>query len=633
MITSLIVLSTSEQLNTYLLHEELRTSQVFCDNEALFPELTARGIAFQLVDEFILREQWTAINAWGCGRSGRWLAASRSATPPGSPDVLPGIHLYFSCFLIAAAKNRAYANWILEKVKPARVFVFEDRRQVSYPDFSGNDYLNYFLKEIALSQKIEVRSLQAHCPATVPVKAKHGIYALARTVYKKLLTLYLKLFQSISGKYFLVYGALRHLETTAVYLHEKKIPILIYDHEFHDEFFRFAARLQVPYLTADMLPTPVMNAVREMAKSLQYQFESKLTIARREKLFEYQNYEFCDFIDKKIVSTMEAYFYRAAVEWLRCGQMLKRLSLTGCLVEEDFGARANFCEYLKHANVPMFCISHGHGGFEFEPKKEEQTFWQSTTFVNSEHEKIKMYISRGWNGEGIRVSGTPRYDQLYQKLQNRRVKPLPKKILYCAGSLAASSPDTPGYLGVDMVAYRSYQIKAFQAFLKAAEGLPFEILVKSHYDSDDHRWEQLRADIPSQCNVRILKHSQDFHSLLIQSHAMILPCLSTSLIEAALCRIPVLFMDLNTQNNRTVIEFAFHGLCQYIDSTDHLRNALEKIAAETDAPAEHSGQNDPFREYYLGNNFGKATQTTGDIILDRLRQDLSRTGTQGTLQR
>jgi hypothetical protein len=103
---------------------------------------------------------------------------------------------------------------------------------------------------------------------------------------------------------------------------------------------------------------------------------------------------------------------------------------------------------------------------------------------------------------------------------------------------------------------------------------------------------------------------------------MILPCLSTSLIEAALCWIPVLFMDLNAQNNQTVIEFAFHGLCQYIDSTGRLRSALEKIAAEMDAPAGPPGPNDPSLEYYLGNNFGKATQTTGDIILDRLRQDL-----------
>jgi hypothetical protein len=106
MITSLIVLSTPEQLNAYLLHEELRASQVFCDNEALFPELTTRGIPFQPIDEFILREQWTVINAWGCGRSGRWLAASRSATPSRSPDVLPGIHLYFFLFFDCCGKEQ-----------------------------------------------------------------------------------------------------------------------------------------------------------------------------------------------------------------------------------------------------------------------------------------------------------------------------------------------------------------------------------------------------------------------------------------------------------------------------------------------------------------------------------------------
>jgi hypothetical protein len=81
---------------------------------------------------------------------------------------------------------------MLDMVKPARIFVFEDGRQVSYPDFSGNDYLNYFLKEIASSRGIEVRTLQARGAATAPIKKKFDVRGLVRTVYKRLLMSHLK---------------------------------------------------------------------------------------------------------------------------------------------------------------------------------------------------------------------------------------------------------------------------------------------------------------------------------------------------------------------------------------------------------------------------------------------------------
>ncbi len=616
---SLVVLSTREQVQTYRDDPDLKDAHVFCDNEALFSDLEQAKIPFQQINEFLIRPHWTALNAWGCGRSALWLERARTLTPPGVPDVLPGIHLYFSCFLIAAAKNRAYAVAMIEKVRPSRVCVFEDRAHPVYPDYSGNAFLNYFLEEVARSRGIEISRLSLNPPPTNAPGRASFFRAIARRFYGNGMSLWLSLTQKKRhDKYFIVYGALRHLETTIQFLHERGIPILIYDHDFHREIHRFAALRKIPYVTSGQLPTPSEAMISQNAAALMRQFKAKFDLARRERIFEYEGYDYAGMLEAKVLNTMETYFRRTAAEWYRCGQLLKKYRASGCLLEEDFGVRANFGEFFKFSGVPNFCISHGHGGFDFDPVKEGQTFWQSTTFVNSEHEKLKMYISRGWDGEGIVVSGTPRYDQLFQKLKARQLPPLPKRILYCAGSLSASSPDTPGYLGIDMVAYRSFQVKAFRQFLEAAEGLPLSIMVKSHYDSDDRPWEELLKASATRCEVKIYKHSEDFHDLLIRSHAMILPCLSTSLIEAALCRIPVIFLDLNDQRSPSVLDFSNHGLCAYADSVARIRQELERIVAAD--PLRADTRRDPADAYFLGNNFGCATQATGEIILRCLQQ-------------
>jgi hypothetical protein len=182
-------------------------------------------------------------------------------------------------------------------------------------------------------------------------------------------------------------------------------------------------------------------------------------IAREERLFEYQNYDYSDFVDKKIMPTMEVYFRRAAAEWCRCEMLLTKFSLSGCLVEEDFGSRANFCEYLKYANVPIFCISHGHGGFEFEPRRKSRVFGNPPHSPIQNMKRSRCIFREAGTGRGSRF---PEHRVTINFTEASEAPPgsaLPKRSFIAQEASQRVRRTTPAIWALIMVAYRSYQIK------------------------------------------------------------------------------------------------------------------------------------------------------------------------------
>lgn len=620
----MIVLSTPEQLYSFQKIADFHHVTVYCDNEALFPLLVKSGIVFTSLDEFLIRDQWSAFNSWGCTKSTGWIGLSRHLTPEGQPDVLPGIFLFFACSLIAAAKNLEFAKYLIRVEKPSEIIVFNKNADPVFPAFSGNAFLNYFLKTLADDKKIPLRTLDiAPVKSSFPNGSGRWRTTVRRSLGNVIITLFSRFPKKSFQKHLVVYGALRHLASVVDFLHQKGIPILIYDHEFHGRIFSYAAIRGIPYVTADHLPTPSPDAVKKRSEQLNDQLLAKFAAAESVKHFRWEDYHFADFIRNVILPSMPTYFDRVAEELFRYEDILKNLSVAGCLVDEDFGFRANFCEYLKYSGKDVFCISHAQGAYDFDAEPDSRSFSQSMTFVNSEHEKIKMYGSLGWDLSRVVVTGTPRYDRLFRLAKQFKPRStFPKRILYCPGCFSPHTPDMPGFLGLDVFSYKSFQEIAFRRFVEASEGLPIEIVVKSHYHSDDAIWLQNVKTIKTRIPIKIYKHSADFHSLLAESHAMVLPSLSTSLVEAALCRVPVIFMGLDSQNSPAVSEFAAHGFCRFADSIPAARQELLRIVTAVRKDA-LSQKDDPQREYYLGKEFGSATEKIGGIIISRLNEVLS----------
>lgn len=616
---SIIVLSTPQQIAVFQKQTPSDSIMVYCDNESLYPMLEARKIAFEKLDEFLIRDQWAAMNAWGCGQAAGWIRACKHLTPAHSPDILPGIYLYFSCLLIAAAKNYAMAKHLMEICRPEQVFVFEKIPGPAFPVYSGNAFLNYFLREMAVKRGVPVQVLSTASIGCGVQTGSAGQRASVSQILKKItVDVLARLPSRASGKYLLVYGSLRHLESVVNFLHQKGIAAIVYDDEFHGDIFRFAVSRKMPYVTAGQLIVPPQDVVKFRRESLREQLLTKFAEAKRQGYFRFGGYDLSGFIQEMIFGTIASYLEGVATEWYRCEDLLIRFSVLGCLVEEDYHGRANFCEYMKHSGVENFCISHGHGAYDFAVNSDQRCFSQSTTFVNSEHEKLKMYGTRGWDLAPIVVSGTPRYDQLFQfMVQSKSRPPHLKRILYCPGSLSLSTPDALGFIGLGIYECKLSQGMAFRSFIEAAEGLPVEIMVKSHYDSDNETWKQYVKQCRSKVKIKFFKHSENFNSLLVQSQAVILSCLSTVLIEAGLCRVPVIFVDLCSQNSPSALEFAAHGLCRYATSVEAIRRELEKIVQHSEAPNPLT-ESDASREYFLGKKFGSATQRTGEIILKRL---------------
>ena len=622
----IIILSDKIQLGIFNRLEQRAQITVFSDNEAFFPLLEEQGISFNRIDEFLLRDQWATINAWGCGKAAAWIKACEHLTPPGQLDVLPGFFLNLSNILISAVQNFKYAEHLLRTIQPTQVFVFEDpKTNGEFPFLTGNQLLNYFLKRLAQDRRIPVH-VQALPVLKQPLSASlHSLRGKARHFLKLVAARFLTRFPDKKTQgHLLVYGSLIHLKPVMGYLQKKHVPIVLFDNEFHQELFRYAKDRGIFYLTADRLKVPSASIVREFAFRLEAQFKSKYEEAVRNGFFMLEGYDFAPCLREIVFWNMRSYFYSVSLEWFRCVDLLKSFSIAGCLVEEDFDMRANFCSIMKQHLIRNFCVSHAHAGFDFNVLPEHQGFGQSITFVNSEHEKLKMYGARGWDLSKIVVSGTPRYDRFsVLPLKHPSASPV-KQILYCAGALSLYTPDILGYLGTNIYSYGAFQRKAFKALALAAEGLPVEIVIKPHYVGDFDLWCELAHEQGRLVPIKVLKHSEDFVTLLTGSDAMVLPHWSTSVIEAALSRIPTIYLDLYSEKSPSVLEFSAHGLCRYANSVPQLRLELERVVSGNACATVATDKT----EFFLGKPSGRNAEIVAEFILKSLRSSHCKKETQ-----
>lgn len=612
----LVVFSNREQYDKFL-ESGLKPKDftVFCDNERFYAVLDREGIVYQKLEETDIRGFWKQINAWGFGKSAGWTALAKKHGFFSEVNCASVIYAFFSISLALMLKNYHLALFLLENKHPLEVLVFKTPTLGEYPNFYGNAFLNHFLAELARKKNIPVRELKIGPPAFDRFPESKA------QLMKKKINAFLR--QSVHfvygfaagrsrGETVMVYGSLRHLAPTMEEFKSKGVSFILYDDEFHKDLFSFALKNGVRYIIPQNIPAKKRVESREFSGKFMAEILAALDHPASKDHFIYYGYDFKEFIRSYIFSSMGPFAENLSRQAARFEDLLAAYPLQGILVEEDFNSRAFMAAFMRSRGVKIFCNSHAYVSLDFEVIESEKVFSQSTTFVNSEHERLS-YGWRGYDLGYVKVTGTPRYDRLL-KLKNEPSSS-PAKLLFSASSLTTYCPDMLGYIGIDTYSYGRYQELVLKTLLEAVRGLPVELVIKPHYTIDEVSWRYLVSCAPGS-GARVVSASEDFFDLLGKSDALLVANWSSTIIEAGICRIPVVYVDLESENAKPVEQYAADGFCVIARDVKQLREQILKISRG------ESGQKSPApekEEYYFGKRDGKNSARVAEFILDELK--------------
>ncbi len=614
--TKAVVLSNEAQYQIFLENSsDLNDFVIFCDNERFYDFLNERGLKYEILDEFLIKDKWEEINNWGCGRASGWIRQCKERGFFKAFDLYSAIYLYFSVDLILALKNYYYADHLLKKTDLSELVVFESKVPWTYPNLPGNYVLNYWLKKLSQQKNIRTKIFLVDEKRPAPRKS------LASIVKGVLQKIYSCVAKPEKNGGVMVYGSLKHLASTLIELKNRSMNVFLYDNEFHFEQFLFALRYHVRYLTPESFSKKIYTDQAKFIKNSMSELTSALIGSEIEDFFVYGSYDFSEFIHEMIIPSMKSYMEELPAKLDHYQNIIDTCQPSGILVEEDFAARAVMAAFMKSKKIPVFCVSHANAVVEIEVSPNEQVFNLSKTFINAEYEKAG-YIARGWDPDVFAATGTPRYDRLLQMKRANAGKngSRKKQILYCAGFLWNFHPDVLGYIGTNIYLCRPFETISIKALLKAIEGLPIEIVIKPAYLADEPLWRELIKELKPQNCVTVAKHSDDFFKLLTESDAMALSYWSTAVIESAMCEIPTVYIDLKSQANKPIREFGEQGFFNIVTDPKTLRDEMEMVCGLKERPKKPKHSNEAL-EYYLGKRDALGTARVADYILEAVEQN------------
>ena len=607
----LVVFSTEDQYRRFV--ESGRNPQdftVFCDNERFYDFLENKRIGYLKIEEYSIRESWQEINQWSCARAASWSKICREGGIVDGVDYFSANYLHLCMALISIVKNLHFARWVFRNYEFDEIVVFEEP-MADYPALSGNAFLNLFLNEEAGRRKIS----RARLAVWPEPKRKNPKGIFLRRWAERVCSV---VSRPGKGLEFMVYGSLRHLSSTARALKKKGMKLFIYDDCFHKDIFFFALRERIPYILERSFGEHE-SAPARVFEDFYLKMRQGIGLARKQRHFVFGTYDLSDLMETKLLPSMEHYAEDLERKARRYEGILRTCPIKGLIVEEDFASRAFLAAYLKARGVQSFCLSHANLALDHDPPQESyQQFSQSRTFVNSRHE-IFSYVNRGWDSRSLVVTGTPRYDRLVKMAASRpraAQNNAPFQILHCASMLTRYSPRTIGYAGCDIYDFGESQEEVLRALLEAAKGLPVAITVKPHYTEEEVAWADFAGNLKTGAEIRVVRACEDFFSILVKSHAIVLSNWSSTLMEAAIARVPSFYVDLKGQQSKQISQLASAGFCLPVRSVEELRRYLALICekkGDWDFPAGPEA-----RDYYLGKEDGLATERAAKFITEKL---------------
>ena len=622
----LVVLSTPLQYDRFLQEGfDLKEFDVWCDDERYYDFFENEKVPFRKLEEDLIAEHWERINTWSCETAAKWVTFCRNNEIFNEIDWAMVICIIHGYLLAPILKFYHLSKFLIEQGKYHHVILFSEHGKKDYPQFLGNDYLNYFLElqcktfaisttKIDLGQECDKRNWQ---PETRSYFRATGLPPIKKII-NKVYAFFAKPQKSFDV---LAFGSLRHLSSTILELNKKGVKVALYDFEFHMDQFLFSLKEHIPYLLPESFPNRIYIGANQYAKQIGEQFDKAFTLCVNSDLYVYDGVDFKEFIQNYLFESMQTYFLRSAEKINHYKNITSVTHIKSVLVDDDFSVKGGiFAGYFTTNKIPVFCVSHANFAVNTNVSEQNCNFYQSYTFVNSEFEKAN-YIRRGWEPNHLVVTGTPRYDRLVSVAGAQRHRPNNGtcKILFCGTGLWSFSPDVYSYIGHQRECFGEVQIPVLQAVFSAIKGLPFELVIKPHSFEMLPLWKKLIKQSSVRNQIILKKHSDDIFELLSECDAMVLAYWSTTIIESAIAKKLTIFADFRRIKSQLLYEYSNKGFCYIVNSPNSLIQALQKVC-----DSEHSFFSKPLTEelkgYYLGQGDAKASERVSDFII--AKQDI-----------
>lgn len=609
------ILSNRAQVEAFRSAHLLVPTRIYCDDERSYEELNRLEIDYQPLNEFQLRDVWSAVNAWGCQTACRWIALSKEGGFFKTIDFASVFYLFFSHLLVQGLKNHHYASHVVDDPAVSRVAVFNACDRKTFPEFSGNRFLNYFLKQEAERKGKEVLTF----PCDPPLKTSGVASPVAVSIKKLVEKIYTFFVRPSEQPALWVYGSLMHLEALLLELKRKKVPFFYYSRELDFGQLKFSILNGFPYYIRTVFRENQAESSEFFIKEKTAEIRQALEHAAQRGLFNYQGIDLSDFVTTQIFGRIEETLGRLVPLMRDYESVLARVPVTGLLTDEDYALRGGFLAgYLQSRNVQTYCISHANTAVDFKIPEQDRVFGKSITFVQSAFERDN-YAARGWQPNNFAISGTPRYDRLLQTQQKKSLRTGRKfRLLYCTNSSVTEKhgPDNYGYLGHAVYSTESVTRPAADAIFEAIKGLSVELWLKPHNLENIVEWENYAANSGVANQVKFLRRKTTILSYFADCDAMILSYWSSALIEAALARMPVIFIDRNNLGRPSLVAYASKGFCRIVNNAGQLRAEIETHCQACFGTAR---QNSRDVEYFLGERDGHASSRITDFLADQLK--------------
>jgi hypothetical protein len=580
----IVVLSSEKQYSALIeAGINMRGLTVICDNPRLRGFLKNNNIDSFLLDEFLIpEEQRKNINAWGCDKAAEWIRVSREERFFKEFDFASSVFLRFGYILVQMLKNFYYAGHIIDKYKPDAVIVFDFLGRPTYPSFSGNIFLNDFLTELCKQNKINVERITVSFERDKLLRNFLSwrfilISNVKETIRKAFNFLYGKFVPAKKDTFILAWGALKHLAPVILKAHKKGIKIALYDTEFRLKSFKFARRNKIPYFISECFPKNKLIEPDDFVKKCVKEISVALDYACLHKLFVFSSYDFGDIVKNIIFSNIQEYCCKLSEHANHYANILNLCKNVAFILDEDTSHHSFLAAFFNAKGKKIFCISHATMPINFSVSDNNRVFGLSTTFVNSEFEKV-TYEMRGWDQHKIVVTGIPRFDRLAE-IRQQQIQETSRniKLLYCGASMKLYWPERGGYLGLHITNYGDAQKKALRLIFGVIKEYPIELVLKPH-NFEGKAWHRFIKEENPYNKVTLMDNTYDFFNLLDQCDAMILAHWSTALIEAALCNKHTILLDFF--NSEDLAPYAKVGSCVIVRNEIELRREMEILCKD-----------------------------------------------------
>ncbi|MSR76813.1 MAG: glycosyltransferase [Candidatus Omnitrophica bacterium] len=555
---------------------------IFCDNPQIYSYLGNQKINFRKVDDFALKSQWAEINAWGCGRAAKWIEFCRERSVFKTIDLASTVYLFFSHLLCQAVKNLLFSEIILKCASPAAVITFKPFFK-TYPDFSGNSYLNYLLqqkaKESALPMvELDSSSINSGESGGHPVPPE-----LSAKFKNQISKIHASFFHPPKHVDILAIGSLRHLGRLLQVLSSQGISTGIYDSAFNANLFSWSQKNRIPYMTSDSYRSHGVTPAEYDSSAAFQELSAGLRSASDAGFFHYKEDNLSPFILDLVLPSFYPFLKQLGKRYEEYEKVFQATKVKAILTEDDYALRGGFLgAFAKRKKIPVYCLSHANLAVNFAVPTDCQVFHQSSTLVQSQYEK-DFYVRRGWNPKGIVVTGTPRYDELIREFKKRLKKSFSSKIklLYCANTyITPQTPDHHGYLGIHDDSFQQIVEPAARSFFKILREFKgeLEVIFKPHNTMGLGTWKRLFKEYEIENKIRVVSDPKsEIITLIHQCDAMILSSWSTTIIEAVLCQLPVIFMDLSDKNRERISDFEKRNFIQVARNENEIKQALNRL--------------------------------------------------------